>query len=184
MSSPCRGCLGPAGRFAASFGPPRYRRPACRSSSWQAGGTGTARHGSPSMGDDAGVGPPGLATPGWICRRSAVVTPRRLSVGLAGGVRFRGLPPARPGLRSRGEPCTYHRGYLTARWIKTACYLDDPRTKWIMRRTGSLPGAFAQRSSHLCGRFRCRCRCARCGCETAHTRTAGGRAPCSLGGET
>ena len=58
--------IGAAGRFAASFGPPRRRRPAHRSSSWQAGGTGTARHGSPSTGDDAGVGPPGLAAPGWI----------------------------------------------------------------------------------------------------------------------
>jgi len=32
------------------------------------------------------------AGPGWIIKRPAVVTPRRLSVGLAGGVRFGGSP--------------------------------------------------------------------------------------------
>jgi len=42
--------IGAAGGFAASSGLPRCRRPACRSSSWQAGGTGTARPGSPGTG--------------------------------------------------------------------------------------------------------------------------------------
>jgi len=44
------GVIGPAGRFAASVGSAGCRRPACRSSSWQAGGTGTARPGSPRTG--------------------------------------------------------------------------------------------------------------------------------------
>jgi len=59
------GVIAPTGRSAASCGPPRCRRPACRSPSWQAGGTGTARPGSPGTGDDAAVRPPGRAGPGW-----------------------------------------------------------------------------------------------------------------------
>jgi len=59
------GVIRPARRFAASSGPPWCRRPACRSSSWQAGGTGSARPGSPGTGDGAAGGPawPGRARP-------------------------------------------------------------------------------------------------------------------------
>jgi len=59
------GVIAPARRCAASFGVQRRRRPACRSPSWQAGGTSSVRPGSPGTGDAAGGGPawPGRARP-------------------------------------------------------------------------------------------------------------------------
>jgi len=187
------GVIGPAGPFAASFGPPRRRRPACRSPSWQAGGTGSARPGSPRTGDDAVLAPtppprprqgrpagPGPADP--EAAGSGDTPPAQCGSGRRGAIR--GLPPARPGLRSRGEPCTYHPGWLTAGWIKTVCCLDTLRAKWIMRKTGSWLGTYPQLSGHFRGRSRCRWRCARHGCETRHTVVRRGRAPGSPGSET